>query len=128
MMSFEIVLRPAKNMSIKNGKAIHMVDTITEGPTNSGLSKNFNGLLMTPRSSSTSLKIPFRDAPINLNMKATATGGMIHGINNIPAMNEAYAPFFPEKPLARITVGGVDLALGAAVEIECIAVRQAVGS
>jgi 2-iminobutanoate/2-iminopropanoate deaminase len=36
-------------------------------------------------------------------------------------MNEAYSKFFPEAPPARITVGGAVLALGAAVEIECIA-------
>jgi 2-iminobutanoate/2-iminopropanoate deaminase len=36
-------------------------------------------------------------------------------------MNEAYSKFFPETPPARITVGGAVLALGAAVEIECIA-------
>jgi len=39
-----------------------------------------------------------------------------------PAMNEAYAAFFQDQdPPARITVGGVQLALGAAVEIDCIA-------
>ncbi|MBW2243398.1 MAG: RidA family protein [Deltaproteobacteria bacterium] len=38
-------------------------------------------------------------------------------------MNEAYSAFFPENPPARITVGGAVLALGAAVEIECIARR-----
>ena len=36
-------------------------------------------------------------------------------------MNRAYSEFFPEDPPARITVGGAKLALGAAVEIECIA-------
>jgi 2-iminobutanoate/2-iminopropanoate deaminase len=38
-------------------------------------------------------------------------------------MNEAYLEVFGEAPPARITVGGVDLALGAAVEIDCIAVK-----
>ena len=39
-----------------------------------------------------------------------------------PAMNEAYTAFFQDQdPPARITVGGVQLALGAAVEIDCIA-------
>ena len=37
------------------------------------------------------------------------------------AMNEAYAKFFPVDPPARITVGGAQLALGARVEIECVA-------
>jgi 2-iminobutanoate/2-iminopropanoate deaminase len=36
-------------------------------------------------------------------------------------MNNAYAEFFGPEPPARITVGGIKLALGAAVEIECIA-------
>ncbi len=38
-------------------------------------------------------------------------------------MNEAYAAAFTGTPPARITIGGVDLALGARVEIECIARR-----
>ncbi len=37
------------------------------------------------------------------------------------AMNEAYAEFFPSDPPARITLQVAGLALGAAVEIECIA-------
>ena len=36
-------------------------------------------------------------------------------------MNEAYDSFFPGEPPARITLGVADLALGAAVEIECVA-------
>jgi 2-iminobutanoate/2-iminopropanoate deaminase len=36
-------------------------------------------------------------------------------------MNVAYLEVFEASPPARITVGGVDLALGAAVEIDCIA-------
>jgi len=36
-------------------------------------------------------------------------------------MNEAYLVEFGDDPPARITIGGVDLALGAAVEIDCIA-------
>lgn len=38
-------------------------------------------------------------------------------------MNEAYMSVVGDPPPARITVGGVDLALGAAVEIDCIAYR-----
>jgi enamine deaminase RidA (YjgF/YER057c/UK114 family) len=38
-----------------------------------------------------------------------------------PAMNEVYATFFPVNPPARSAVGGSGLALGARVEIECIA-------
>ncbi len=37
------------------------------------------------------------------------------------AMNAAYGRFFPENPPARSTVAGSGLALGARVEIECIA-------
>lgn len=36
-------------------------------------------------------------------------------------MNSAYSAFFDDDPPARITVGGAVLALGAAVEIECVA-------
>jgi 2-iminobutanoate/2-iminopropanoate deaminase len=40
-------------------------------------------------------------------------------------MNHAYLEVFAEFPPARITVGGVGLALGAAVEIDCIAYKPA---
>lgn len=39
-----------------------------------------------------------------------------------PAMNEVYATFFPANPPARSAAGASGLALGARVEIECIAV------
>lgn len=39
------------------------------------------------------------------------------------AMNETYLEFFPGDPPSRITVGCAALALGAAVEIECVAQR-----
>jgi len=44
-------------------------------------------------------------------------------MSQFQAMNEAYAEFFPpaDGPPARITMGVGGLALGAAVEIECIA-------
>jgi 3-oxoadipate enol-lactonase len=38
-------------------------------------------------------------------------------------MNDAYRGFFAGDPPARITVGGLDLALGARVEVDCIAHR-----
>ncbi len=38
-------------------------------------------------------------------------------------MNSAYLDVFGASPPARITVGGVDLALEAAVEIDCIAYK-----
>lgn len=40
-------------------------------------------------------------------------------------MNSAYLEAFGDSPPARITVGGVDLALDAAVEIDCIAHKPA---
>jgi 2-iminobutanoate/2-iminopropanoate deaminase len=39
-----------------------------------------------------------------------------------PAMNEVYRGYFPSNPPARSAVAGSGLALGARVEIECIAV------
>ena len=36
-------------------------------------------------------------------------------------MNEAYMQAFENSPPARISIGGVDLALGALVEMDCIA-------
>ena len=44
-------------------------------------------------------------------------------IGEYNAMNEVYASFFPKDPPARSTVAGSGLALGARVEIECMAVR-----
>ena len=44
-------------------------------------------------------------------------------MDDFAAMNEAYARFFDAEPPARITIGGAQLALGARVEIECIAAR-----
>ena len=47
----------------------------------------------------------------------------LHDIASFPQMNEAYVAEFGDSPPARITVGGVDLALDAAVEIDCVAYR-----
>jgi reactive intermediate/imine deaminase len=43
-------------------------------------------------------------------------------IGEWPAMNEVYRTFFSDRPPARSAVAGSGLALGARVEIECIAV------
>ena len=42
-------------------------------------------------------------------------------IADYQAMNEAHLEFFPENPPARSAMAGSGLALGAKVEIECIA-------
>jgi 2-iminobutanoate/2-iminopropanoate deaminase len=42
-------------------------------------------------------------------------------IKDYQAMNAVYATYFPKDPPARSTVAGSGLALGARVEIECIA-------
>jgi reactive intermediate/imine deaminase len=42
-------------------------------------------------------------------------------IRDYAKMNEVYATFFPKDPPARSTVAGSGLALGARVEIECLA-------
>ncbi len=42
-------------------------------------------------------------------------------IQDYAAMNEVYASFFPAAPPARSTIAGSGLALGARVEIECMA-------
>ena len=44
-------------------------------------------------------------------------------INTFQAMNEAYQQVMGTDPPARITVGGAALALGAAVEIDCVAYK-----
>jgi reactive intermediate/imine deaminase len=41
------------------------------------------------------------------------------------AMNEVYAGYFPKGPPARSTIAGSGLALGARVEIECLATAPA---
>lgn len=46
----------------------------------------------------------------------------IQNIEDYDAMNQAYAAFFPTDPPARSTVAVSGLALGALVEVECIAV------
>lgn len=43
-------------------------------------------------------------------------------IRDYTAMNAVYATYFPKEPPARSTVAGSGLALGARVEIECMAV------
>ena len=48
----------------------------------------------------------------------------LHDMGTFNEMNDAYLAVFEASPPARITVGGVDLALGAAVEIDCIAYRS----
>lgn len=45
-------------------------------------------------------------------------------IKDYAAMNAVYATFFPKDPPARSTVAGSGLALGARVEIECMAVAR----
>jgi 2-iminobutanoate/2-iminopropanoate deaminase len=42
-------------------------------------------------------------------------------IRDFAAMNGVYATYFPQDPPARSTVAGSGLALGARVEIECVA-------
>lgn len=46
-------------------------------------------------------------------------------IDEYGAMNEVYAEYFPEDPPARSTVAGSGLALGARIEIECVAAAPA---
>jgi len=45
----------------------------------------------------------------------------LKNIDDYAEMNAVYATYFPEQPPARSTVAGSGLALGALVEIECIA-------
>lgn len=44
---------------------------------------------------------------------------MIDDMSEWPAMNEVYAPYFPNHKPARSAIGADGLALGASVEIEC---------
>jgi len=47
----------------------------------------------------------------------------ITDMSKFAEMNEAYLEFFPKEPPARITVGCSALALGAFVEIDCVAYK-----
>jgi len=49
----------------------------------------------------------------------------LRDITEFAAMNEVYRSFFPTDPPARSTVAGSGLALGARVEIECMALAGA---
>jgi len=46
----------------------------------------------------------------------------LRDIGDFGAMNEVYRTFFPADPPPRSTVAGSGLALGARVEIECLAI------
>ena len=48
-------------------------------------------------------------------------------MRDFEAMNAVYATYFPTDPPARSTVAGSGLALGARVEIECVAVAGSGG-
>ncbi|MEJ2238564.1 MAG: Rid family detoxifying hydrolase [Gemmatimonadales bacterium] len=48
----------------------------------------------------------------------------LENIGDYAAVNEVYASFFPSDPPARSAVAGSGLALGAKVEIECIALVE----
>lgn len=48
----------------------------------------------------------------------------LHNIADFATLNGVYAEYFNEAPPARSTFGGLDLPLGALVEIECIAVLE----
>lgn len=50
---------------------------------------------------------------------------LLHDIEDYAAMNGVYSRFFGEQPPARAAFGGLDLPLGALVEIECIVVVKA---
>ena len=47
---------------------------------------------------------------------------LLNKIEDFPALNAIYGTYFVESPPARATFGGLDLPLGALVEIECVAV------
>ena len=69
----------------------------------------------------------------NLEAVITAGGGSLSSVvkttvyltdlGDFPAMNAAYARFFPQEPPARATVGVAKLPAGARVEIDAIAVE-----
>lgn len=49
---------------------------------------------------------------------------LLHNIEDFPKLNAIYGSFFETDPPARATFGGLDLPLGALVEIECMAVIE----
>ena len=49
---------------------------------------------------------------------------LLHSMQDFQAINAIYATYFTSNPPARSTFGGLELPLGALVEIECIAVLE----
>ena len=49
---------------------------------------------------------------------------LLDKIADFAALNQLYGTYFTENPPARATFGGLELPLGALVEIECVAVIQ----
>jgi 2-iminobutanoate/2-iminopropanoate deaminase len=60
------------------------------------------------------------DAPLDDVVKVDV---FLADMSTFGEMNEAYLGIMGSDPPARITVGGAELALGAAVEIDCIAYK-----
>lgn len=56
--------------------------------------------------------------------KVVKTTVLLNSIDDYKAMNEVYATYFPQDPPARAAFGGLQLPLGALVEIECIALAE----
>ncbi len=82
-----------------------LADTGVAGQTRQAL-ENIKGVLAVARSS------------LERVVKCTV---FLANIADYQAMNTVYATYFPNDPPARSTVAGSGLALGARVEIECIA-------
>lgn len=52
---------------------------------------------------------------------AVKTTIFLHSVGDFAAVNQVYGSYFNDSPPARSTIGGLDLPLGAQVEIEAVA-------
>jgi 2-iminobutanoate/2-iminopropanoate deaminase len=79
------------------------------------------GIVPETRQALENLRAVLKDAGADLRDAVKCTV-FLANIADFGAMNEAYREAFPDAPPARSTVAGSGLALGARVEVECIAV------
>ena len=61
------------------------------------------------------------DARLKRALRPLAAFGLIHGMHEWSEMNAVYVTYFPDHLPARSAFGTTGLALGARVEIECVA-------
>ena len=95
------------------------------GPDGPGIALVSGGIAAQTRQTLENIRAILRGADADLEDVAKVSV-YVTNMADFPAMNKVYAEFFPPSgnPPARITLSVPELALGAVVEIECIATRS----